>query len=355
MVNKESLINTYSGKKVFITGHTGFKGSWLLKTLHLIGAKIKGYALDPYTDKDLFHYISGNSLCESIIADIRDMDTLSRELNCFQPDFIFHLAAQPLVRKSYEIPIYTIETNVLGTAYLLESIRSLHKKCTCIFITTDKVYENKGWAFPYRETDSIGGYEIYSSSKSASEIIIKSYRDSFFNLQNFHKHEKAIGVARAGNVIGGGDWSEDRIIPDIIRAFQTNSPLIIRNPNHIRPWQHVLEAIGGYLQLGCYLNIDPIEYSEAWNFGPNVNDSLKVYEVVKIASEILGNIDMKILDGSNSLHESSLLRLDISKAQSKLNWQPKWSSKTAIDETISWYLNPSGELTSNQIKRYYEI
>jgi len=260
MVTSEDLHKKYSGKKVFVTGHTGFKGSWLIKILYQYGSNIKGYALEPKTTNDIYHIINGDNICESVISDIREKEKLRKELLDFQPDFIFHLAAQPLVSLSFQNPVETIETNVNGTVNLLDAIRDLDNKCSIVIITTDKVYENQNWYHPYRENDRLGGYDPYSASKAAIEILIRSYRNSFFNINEINKHKKAIAVARAGNVIGGGDWSENRIIPDIIRAFQNNEPVKLRNPNFIRPWQHVLDALNGYLMLGSLLYDDPLKY-----------------------------------------------------------------------------------------------
>ncbi|MFZ9847685.1 MAG: CDP-glucose 4,6-dehydratase, partial [Flavobacteriales bacterium] len=234
----KNLKKTYQGKKVFVTGHTGFKGSWMLYILHLAGAKIKGYALAPERKNDLFNIIDGKQICESIIADIRDTKTLKKEINSFQPDFIFHLAAQPLVRLSYEKPLETLEVNALGTANLLEAVKDLKKACTVVLITTDKVYENKEWIYPYRENDRLGGHDPYSMSKACAELVISSFRNSYFPLSKIKEHKKGIASARAGNVIGGGDWSTDRLIPDIAKALSNKKDIHIRNPLAMRPWQH---------------------------------------------------------------------------------------------------------------------
>ena len=222
MVNFRQLQRTYLGKKVFLTGHTGFKGAWLLKTLSLLGATVKGYALAPQTENDLYHLIDGDKLCESIIADVRDKQRLAQELISFEPDFVFHLAAQPLVRLSYQIPVETFEVNAIGTANLLDAVKSISKKCSAVLITTDKVYHNNEWEYPYRENDRLGGYDPYSASKACAELLIDSYRNSFFNTNDYNKHLKGIAVARAGNVIGGGDWSKDRLVPDIVRSLIKN-------------------------------------------------------------------------------------------------------------------------------------
>lgn len=354
----ENLKKTFQGKKVFLTGHTGFKGAWMLKTLSLLGADVRGYALVPNTKDDLFHLIKGEEICDSVIADLRDKKRLINEILNFQPDFVFHLAAQPLVRLSYEIPSETFEVNAIGTAHVLDAIRLLEKGCTVVLITTDKVYDNKEWLYPYRENDRLGGYDPYSASKACTELVIDSYRNSFFNIKNYDQHQKAIAVARAGNVIGGGDWSKDRLIPDIAKAFAVENPVVIRNPKSIRPWQHVLEPIHGYLLLGTYLQKDPENYSGAYNFGPQLSDSLPVEEMLKLAIKSLGKGEYIIENVKEQLHEAGLLKLDISKAITSLKWQPKMNAQQAVSMTMDWYnefnSNKDGisEFTINQIKTF---
>lgn len=337
MVNFQKLKDTYSQKKVFITGHTGFKGSWILKTLTLLGADVKGYALEPNTSNDLFNLINGEKICNSVIADIRDKKRLENEILNFQPDFIFHLAAQPIVRLSYKIPAETFEVNVIGTANVLDCVRLINKKCNVVIITTDKVYYNYEWVYPYRETDRLGGYDPYSASKACTELLIDSYRNSFFNTNNYNKHLKALAVARAGNVIGGGDWSADRLVPDIVRSLYENKLITIRNPNAIRPWQHVIEPINGYLLLGLKLEKDPIRFSQAFNFGPESEDTFSVEEMVKLAIKQWGDGDYKIENEEDQPHEAGILKLDINKAKSELSWQPLMNSEDAIKSTIMWY------------------
>jgi len=337
MVNFQELANTFKGKKVFLTGHTGFKGAWMLKTLSLLGAEIKGYALEPKNSNDLFCLINGEKLCHSIIADLRDKKRLVSEIIDFEPDFIFHLAAQPLVRLSYEIPTETFEVNVIGTANVLEGVRMLSKKCSVILITTDKVYQNKEWIYPYRENDRLGGYDPYSASKACAELLIDSYRNSFFNIKNYQSHLKGIAVARAGNVIGGGDWSKDRLIPDIVRSLMADKPVIIRNPNAVRPWQHVLEPVFGYLKLGMLLEEHPIEFAQAYNFGPQSEDVLSVKEMAQLAIASWGSGNYRIDHEANQPHEAGLLKLDISKVKSKLKWFPKMNANLTVKMTIDWY------------------
>jgi CDP-glucose 4,6-dehydratase len=355
---KEIFEKTYKGKKVLLTGHTGFKGSWMLAWLTQLGAVVKGYALSPENENDLYIQLDGEKLCDSVIADIRDKEKLYKEIKAFQPDFIFHLAAQPLVRRSYEEPIYTFEVNVNGTANLLESVRDLEKPCCIVIITTDKVYENKETNYAYKETDKLGGYDPYSASKAAAEIVVSSYRNSFFDKDNFQKHQKAIATARAGNVIGGGDWSKDRIVPDIIRALQSGQAVLVRNPKAVRPWQHVLEPLSGYLLLGARLVENPAKFSDGWNLGPENNDVLTVKELVEQAIKAWGKGDYSTPEQNDSPHEAGMLKLDISKARKELCWKPKMNSSEAIRKTITWYKNAtknnSRELVIQQILQYQQ-
>lgn len=337
LVIMDLLKETYQNKRVLLTGHTGFKGSWMLAWLHLLGCEVKGYALVPEHPEDLFNVIRGDTLCQSIIADIREKERLEQEILTFQPDFIFHLAAQPLVRRSYQNPLETYETNVMGTAYLLEAIKKLEKPCSVVLITTDKVYENKEWVYPYRENDRLGGYDPYSASKAAAEVVISSYRNSFFNINEYYNHQKGIAVGRAGNVIGGGDWSEDRLIPDIVKSLKEKKKIIVRNPSAVRPWQHVLEPIRGYLQLGAKLAIEPIQFSQAYNFGPYMADTLTVGEVVNKAIDIWGEGEAGVQQNDKAPHEAGLLKLDINKAVNELQWYPKLTAEQAIQTTIDWY------------------
>lgn len=354
MVNFAELAKVFKGKRVFITGHTGFKGTWLTLVLSQLGAIVKGYALSPKTERDIFHLVKSEIRLESVIADIRDREKLGQELIAFQPDFVFHLAAQPLVSIAYKEPHETMEINVMGTVNLFEAIRKLNKNCVTIITTTDKVYKNQHWYYPYRETDVLGGYDPYSASKSAAELIIESYRDSFFNLVDIEVHGKAIAVGRAGNVIGGGDYSEDRLIPDIIKSIQDNLPIGVRNPTYVRPWQHVLDAVNGYLILASSLHSKPQETSGAWNFGPDGTNQLTVGDVVRIALDIFGG-DHVLCAKNSEFHETELLILDSSRAKNKLRWEPKWKPEKAIIETMNWYSNPSYETTLKQIFQFYEI
>lgn len=356
----EKLQETYKGKRVFLTGHTGFKGAWMLKILSLLGADVKGYALEPQTAADLFHLIEGEAICTSVIADLRDKKRLEEEICSFQPDFVFHLAAQPLVRLSYEIPAETFEVNVIGTANVLDGVRLLEKPCAVVLITTDKVYHNNEWIYPYRENDRLGGYDPYSASKACAELVIDSYRNSFFNVNKYNEHQKGIAVARAGNVIGGGDWSKDRLIPDIAKAFAFEKAVVIRNPQSVRPWQHVLEPVVGYLLLGTYLYKEPQNYSTAYNFGPPLSDALPVEEMLKLAIQSWGRGEYSVEKIDGQPHEAGLLKLDINKAIAELKWQPKLNAKRAVRMTMDWYSKfysnkeEISDFTTEQIKSFLQ-
>jgi CDP-glucose 4,6-dehydratase len=351
--------NTYSGKKVFLTGHTGFKGSWMLAWLKQLGADVKGYSLEPENKNDLFNLIDGGKRCTSVIADIRNTEILKEELLSFQPDFIFHLAAQPLVRRSYAEPLYTFDVNITGTASLLEAVRNMEKPCAVIVITTDKVYENIEQDYAYKENDKLGGYDPYSASKAAAEIVVSSYRNSFFNPQKYSAHHKSVATARAGNVIGGGDRAKDRIIPDIIRGIENNETIIIRNPDAVRPWQHVLEPLSGYLLLGKKLTEDPAAFSNAWNLGPLTHDVLTVKEVADKALQVFGKGKYSTPPLTNQPHEARLLQLDIDKATESLGWAPKLNSTQAIEWTMQWYkdaaVKDAAQLVIQQINRYEQL
>lgn len=338
LVNMHNLLKKeYSGKKVFITGHTGFKGSWLTQILLLCGAEIKGYSLEPEYDNSLYDLLGIHKNCKTVLADIRDLNKLKAEICSFSPDFIFHLAAQPLVRRSYDNPCDTFQVNVNGTINLLESVRYLNHKCQVILITTDKVYHNNEWLYPYRESDRLGGYDPYSASKACTELAINCYRNSFFNITEYSKHSKSIAVARAGNVIGGGDWSLDRLIPDIIKSLSINEIITLRNPTAVRPWQHVLEPLVGYLQLGISLVNNPIAFSQAYNFGPHNRDAISVESMVNLAIKKWGTGSYQCQISSDAPHEAGLLKLDISKAISEIGWQPKLDATAAVAYTIDWY------------------
>ena len=331
------LSQEYKNKKVFLTGHTGFKGSWLLKIFSMMGAHVKGYALAPENEFDLYHVLKGDELCESVIADLRDVNALQKAVLDFEPDYIFHLAAQPLVRLSYDKPAETFEVNAIGTANVLDAVRKLDKACQVILITTDKVYHNNEWVHPYRENDRLGGYDPYSASKACAEILIDSYRNSFFNTAHYATHKKAIAVARAGNVIGGGDWAKDRLIPDIIKALVKGENIVVRNPDSVRPWQHVLEPLFGYLLLGAKLKETPALFSEAYNFGPDNENALPVSEMVLLAIKAWGSGNFEVVQINGQPHEAGLLKLDISKVTAALHWKPRMDATQTVEKTILWY------------------
>lgn len=328
---------TYGGKKILVTGHTGFKGSWLCIWLKLLGAEVIGYALDPATNADNFVVTGLTDKIIDIRGDIRDYTQLQQVFDTYKPEMIFHMAAQALVRPSYIDPVGTYETNVMGTINVLECIRSTSSVKVGVMVTTDKCYENQEQVWGYKEEDALGGYDPYSSSKAAAELAIASWRKSFFNPDQYQCHGKAVASVRAGNVIGGGDWAKDRIIPDCMRALRNNRSIIIRSPKSIRPWQHVLEPLSGYLLLGQKMLEHPTKYCEGWNFGPNLESIVPVWDVAKRVVTLYGKGE--VIDGSqvDEPHEAQLLNLDISKAFFKLGWYPTWDIELALKYTIEWY------------------
>lgn len=343
----------YLNKRVLITGHTGFKGSWLTLWLNELGAQIMGYSLNPPTDPS--HYEILNLGIKSVIADIRDFQKLERTIKEFQPEIIFHLAAQPLVLYSYKHPVETYTTNVIGTINLLEACRKFKKVKAVINITSDKCYENKEWIWGYREIDPLGGYDPYSSSKGCAELVTNAYRRSYFNLKNGDKKTTLIASARAGNVIGGGDWADDRLIPDLIRAINKHKKILIRNPNSIRPWQHVLEPLSGYLLLGQKLLESNSDFAEAWNFGPDDVEFINVLELIKRIKKIWSIFEYEVQNNNKKLHEANLLKLDCSKAKNKLKWESIWDCQKTIERTIAWYRKyyETGELMSKDDLKSY--
>ncbi|MBT2290156.1 CDP-glucose 4,6-dehydratase [Paenibacillus albidus] len=331
----------WKGKKVMITGHTGFKGSWLCLWLHALGAEVTGYGLEPKSTPNLFTVAGVGELCRSVIADIRDQGTLLQTLLEAQPEVIIHMAAQPLVRYSYQNPAETYEVNVMGTVYLLDAVRiaaaqDVHVRAL-LNVTTDKCYENQEWDWGYREDDQLGGYDPYSNSKACSELVTASYRSSYFNPDDYLSHGLCVATARAGNVIGGGDWSEDRIIPDCMRALHSGNKLLIRNPSATRPWQHVLEPLCGYLLLTQSMVQHGVEFSAAWNFGPSDENERDVEWLVWKIAELWGKDDFYELHSGPKPHEATNLRLDSSKARRKLGWFPKWNVERGLKHTIQWY------------------
>jgi CDP-glucose 4,6-dehydratase len=358
----ENMVNfdIYSGKRVLLTGHTGFKGSWLAIWLHAMRAKVIGYALDPLDAENNFVLSRiGAKIENDIRADIRDRKKLHEVFTACQPDIVFHLAAQPLVRLSYQQPVETYETNVMGSINILEEARQCPATKVIVMITSDKCYENREQWWGYRENEALGGYDPYSSSKGAAEIAVSAWRRSFMNPLCYEKHGKAVASARAGNVIGGGDWASDRIIPDCIRAIEAGKPIEIRSPKAVRPWQHVLEPLSGYLTLGAKLWDNPVKYAGAWNFGPASDSTLPVWNVAQMVVEKYGRGELKDVSDKEALHEAKLLALDIAKARYELGWTPKWNIRTAIEKTVEWYIRRQEEdvyqLCLKQIDDYNDV
>lgn len=328
----------YNGKRVLVTGHTGFKGSWLSIWLHELGAEVVGIGLEPYSARDNY-ILSGiaSKIKADIRADIRDQHKMKEIFAEFHPEIVFHLAAQPLVRLSYEKPVETYETNVMGTINILEAIRATNSVKVGVMITTDKCYDNKERLRGYKEEDPFGGYDPYSSSKGACEIAIQSWRRSFFNPEQFEVHGKSIASVRAGNVIGGGDWSLDRIIPDCIRALEAGKPIEIRSPKSVRPWEHVLEPLSGYMSLAQKMWNEPTEYCEGWNFGPEADSVSTVWEVATELVKHYGYGELKDSSDSSAVHEAQLLMLDITKAKMRLGWKPRLNLQQCLTLVADWY------------------
>ncbi|MDP2090207.1 MAG: CDP-glucose 4,6-dehydratase [Candidatus Gracilibacteria bacterium] len=323
--------NFYKNKTILITGTSGFKGSWLAFWLYNLGANVIGYSLKANTSPNNFEILNLDSKITQIYGDINDLDKMNEVVNKYKPEIIFHLAAQPLVRDSYDNPVYTFQTNVIGTVNVLDTIRNNECVKGAILITTDKVYHNNEWIYPYRENDRLGGYDPYSSSKAMCELAIDSYFKSFLQKSN-----KKIVSVRAGNVIGGGDWSKDRLIPDVIKSILKDEKLIIRNPESVRPWQYVLEALYGYLIIGKKIFEDD-KYLGSYNFGPDLSDNLRVLDIVNESINILGKGSFEIQKDSNNPHEAGLLLLDNTKAKTLLGWKPKYKVDEVLNRTLNWY------------------
>lgn len=326
----------YTNRRVLITGHTGFKGSWLCLLLHQLGADVYGYALEPPTNPSLFKEAGIDNLMTSFIGDIRDYDNLLKVIQQVQPEIVIHMAAQPLVRESYKNPVETYAINVMGTVHLLEACRHTKRVKAIVNVTTDKCYENREWHWGYREIEPMGGYDPYSNSKGCSELVTSSYRSSYFNPSKFVEHGVALASARAGNVIGGGDWADDRLIPDFIRAISKGEEVRIRSPFAIRPWQHVMEPLTGYLLLAAKLFVEGSRYAAGWNFGPDDKDARNVEWITKTICDYWGESASFSVDTTPQPHEANYLKLDCSKSKAELYWMPKWDIETTLKSIVDW-------------------
>lgn len=328
----------WKGRRVFITGHTGFKGSWLCLWLQEAGAVVTGYALPPPTTPSLFEVAGVAAGMESIIGDLRDYEAVRAAMLAAKPEVVIHMAAQSLVRHSYAHPLETYAVNVLGTAHVLEAARSVSGLRAIVNVTSDKCYENREWIWGYRENEPLGGYDPYSSSKGCAELVTAAYRQSYFSAERHPQHGVALASVRAGNVIGGGDWAADRLIPDIVRAIEKDEEVVIRSPRAIRPWQHVLEPLSGYMLVAERLATTGVSYAEAWNFGPNDDDARPVEWIVRAVTQRWGgNARYRIDEAAANLHEAHYLKLDCAKVKSRLGWQPRWSLSDALDRIIDWH------------------
>lgn len=348
----------WQGKRIFLTGHTGFKGSWISLWLQAMGAKVTGFALAPNTTPSLFEEARVADGMVSIIGDVRDQAALQKALADAQPEIVIHMAAQPLVRYSYANPVETYATNVMGTVHLFDAIRQMSGIKAVVNVTSDKCYENREWVWGYRETEAMGGYDPYSNSKGCSELVTAAFRSSYFNPADYAKHGVALASGRAGNVIGGGDWALDRLIPDIVRAIEEGREVVIRSPNAIRPWQHVLEPLSGYLALAEKLYTEGAQYAEGWNFGPHDHDAKPVAWIVDNLTRIWGDGAAYRIDASAAnLHEAHYLKLDCSKAHMQLGWQPRWNLLHTLEKISEWHKahQAGGDmqaLTLQQIREY---
>lgn len=344
--------NVYKKKKVLVTGHTGFKGSWLCLLLNKLDADVYGYALEPPTNPSLFNAAKIEELMTSFLGDIRDYNNLLKVMQHIEPEIVIHMAAQPLVRESYKIPVETYSVNVMGTVHLLEACRQTKSVKAIVNVTTDKCYENKEWHWGYRENEPMGGYDPYSNSKGCSELVTYAYRNSYFNPKDYHKHRVALASARAGNVIGGGDWATDRLIPDFIRAICKSEKIRIRSPYAIRPWQHVLEPLNGYLILGSKLYINGPDFAQGWNFGPDENDTKNVEWITRTICNYWGEGASYEVDTDPQPHEANYLKLDCSKSKTELSWFPIWNIETSLKSIVDWY---KVYLSDNNVRKITEI
>jgi CDP-glucose 4,6-dehydratase len=352
---EDMVTRSWQGVRVFLTGHTGFKGGWLALWLASKGATVRGYSLGPSTSPSMFESARFAESVEDLRGDIRDRDALDRAMREFAPELVLHLAAQALVRPSYADPVGTYATNVLGTAHVLESVRSLASARAVLVVTSDKCYENKEWQWGYRESDRLGGHDPYSNSKACAEMVCAAYRSSFFGSPE--KAETALATARSGNVIGGGDWSQDRLIPDLIRGFVASEPVLIRRPKSVRPWQHVLEPLAGYMMLAERLLAAKAEYATAWNFGPFDDDAWSVHRIAETMAKRWGDGASWIADAAPSVYEAGTLKLDAGKARAELGWRPQLRLNTALEWVVDWYRawkegSDMQAFTLNQIEEY---
>ncbi|MDO8066764.1 CDP-glucose 4,6-dehydratase [Janthinobacterium sp. SUN206] len=327
----------WQGKRVFLTGHTGFKGGWLSLWLQQLGADVTGYALAAPTTPSLFEVADVASGMQSIIGDVRDGDAVKRAMAAARPDIVIHMAAQPLVRYSYANPVETYSTNVMGVVHVLEAVRATPGVRAVVNVTSDKCYENREWPWGYRENEAMGGYDPYSNSKGCAELVTAGYRSSFFHADKYAEHGVALGSGRAGNVIGGGDWALDRLIPDMLRAIGAGEPVMIRNPHAIRPWQHVLEPLSGYLTLAEKLYTAGPMHAEGWNFGPHDTDAKPVEWIIERMTQEWGAGASWSLDGQDHPHEATYLKLDCSKARGQLGWHPRWDIGQTIAKIVEWH------------------
>ena len=354
MITIEFLKKSFSGKKVFITGHTGFKGSWLAFILNEVGAEVMGLALPPATTVNHFNLLKLDEKIKHVVGDVRDVAVVSNALQSFQPEFVFHLAAQALVRPSYDDPVNTFATNVLGSVNLLEAVRHCESVRSLTYITSDKCYENVEWIWGYRENDRLGGHDPYSASKAAAELAFATYASSFFG----QRPMLGAASARAGNVVGGGDWALDRIIPDCIRAIQAEEPIRLRNPGATRPWQHVLEPLGGYLLLAARLYEEPKKWGGSWNFGPSTQEVRTVKNVAEAIVSHIGKGHIEVIESNMQFHEARLLQLNCDKAHQMLEWYPHWQVDKTLEATALWYKTiihggDAEAITRSQFKEYF--
>ena len=353
-INMSDVLNNFENKKVFITGHTGFKGTWLSFLLRELGADVMGYALSPEPGPNHFDLLNLSDRLIHAEGDIRNADKLRKAINDFQPEYVFHLAAQALVKRSYDDPAATFESNVMGSVNLLDAVRECESIRSLVYITSDKCYENHEWIWGYRENDMLGGHDPYSASKAAAEIVFSAYSRSFFT----SRPELGAASTRAGNVIGGGDWAADRIIPDCIKAIDDNKPIYLRNPAATRPWQHVLEPISGYLMLAAKLYDNPQEFKGSWNFGPSSTDVRTVQEVAEIITKYLGRGKIEMDTSKKHHHEANLLQLNCDKAHQLLDWYPRWDADKTLEATAQWYRayfdgDKAEDITRKQLQDYF--